>query len=89
MTAISVESFVSQCQQSSQVAYQQFKNLLDTLDDASTRLASLQFLTRLQDYVDAQQPQDCHFQFLTQNILDENDQATVPNSVAVPKYIFA
>lgn len=70
----SVDSFIRQCQQSSQAAYAQFKQLLDALDQSETRLDTFKLLMQLRDYFEQHQPQDCHFQFLRQNILDEKDQ---------------
>lgn len=69
----SVELFVSECQQSSQLAYQKFKQLLYRLESSETRLSAYQFLTELCQYYQSEQPENCHFQFLQQNILDHND----------------
>jgi len=73
---IDVSSFVSQCQHSSQSAYDAFKELLNGLESPRRRAESLQFLFALSDYWDEKAPKDCHFQFLNQRILDAEDQTT-------------
>lgn len=78
-----VENFVSQCQQSSQIAYSQFKNLLDKLEEPDTRQESFLFLSELRDFFEKKQPRDCHFQFLTQNILSEND---IPQTLSLLQF---
>jgi methionine S-methyltransferase len=70
----SIHSFLSQCQISSNEAYTQFKNLLNRLDQKNTRNETYQFLIELKNYCAKNDFNETNFQFLTQNILDENDQ---------------
>ena len=72
----SIEEFINLCQQSSNSAYDLFKQLLLELDDPTSRKTSYQFLLQLRQTTQKLQPKNCHYQFLQQNILDENDNAT-------------
>ncbi|MFT5162943.1 MAG: methionine S-methyltransferase [Alteromonadaceae bacterium] len=73
-----IEQFLSICQSASNEAYQQFKQLLEQLDDPLRRKAARQFLTRLRIFNRSEQSDDSspnvHFQFLEQVVLDINDQ---------------
>jgi len=70
---LTIPDFIKQCQQSSQTAYNQFKLLLAELDDLKSRADACQFLAELKQHYRENQPSECHFQFLEQKILDEND----------------
>jgi len=79
-----VNDFIQQCQQSSQVAYEQFKLLLTQLDDLNTRTEASDFLFELKKHFNKNQPKDCHFQFLEQKILDQNDETVALNLLQFP-----
>ena len=79
-----VNDFVKKCQQSSQTAYEQFKLLLDKLDDLKTRSDTSKFLVELKNHFIQHQPNECHFQFLQQNILDENDNTIALDLLQFP-----
>jgi methionine S-methyltransferase len=70
----SVNQFIQVCQESSQAAYNEFKVLLDQLDNIETRKPANDLLRELQAYFHEHPSNDYHFQFLKQNILDKNDQ---------------
>lgn len=70
----SVSKFINRCKQSSQIAYEQFKELLAQLDEPSSRESASLFLRELKAFYFSNQPQSCHFQFLEQNILDKDDK---------------
>ncbi len=69
----SIDSFLAQCRSSSNEAYQQFKQLLEQLDNPTTRQAARQFLSQLHHQVKQPSAGD-HFQFLQQPILAGADQ---------------
>ena len=69
-----LDDFVRRCRESSKSSYHQFKLLLDTLDHEATRQQGLEFLRQLSRFYQQKQPEDCHFQFLDQSILDFDDQ---------------
>ena len=69
----SVEAFVHHCQQSSNIAYEAFKQLLFRLEQPDSRKEAGDFLRALNAYYLSAKPQDCNFQFITQNILDSED----------------
>ncbi|MBL4659011.1 MAG: aminotransferase class I/II-fold pyridoxal phosphate-dependent enzyme [Alcanivoracaceae bacterium] len=75
MITQSINNFITQCQQSSSAAYQQFKELLSHLDNSQTQGEAYQFLLDLKHYCANKQIKDSNFQFLKQNILDHNDQS--------------
>lgn len=74
-TNTDINDFIKQCQLSSQAAYEQFKLLLAELEEPVSRNAATQFLHAIVAHVDAEKPQDCHFQLLEQSILDSKDKA--------------
>ena len=72
---LEIGSFIERCQQSSGEAYAAFKEVLELLDSDETRRASVKFLHQLTRNFQESQPEDCHFHFLEQNILDQYDQS--------------
>lgn len=74
MIELSPEEFVKGCQQSSNSAYELFKQILKQLDNQNTRVKSYQFLTKLKQHFEQTRPSGCHFQFLKQQVLDSHDQ---------------
>jgi len=79
-----ISDFIKQCQHSSQEAYEQFKILLAKLDDPKTQIEASIFLHDLSDYYNKNLPNDCHFQFLNQKILDKNDNTVQLNLLQFP-----
>ena len=75
MITQTINNFITQCQQSSNTAYQQFKELLNRLDNSQTQGEAYQFLLNLKHYYANKQIKDSNFQFLKQNILDHNDES--------------
>jgi methionine S-methyltransferase len=71
---ITIEKFIEQCQQSSNSAYELFKLLLVKLDMPSTRQSAFKFLCELKESMQVNKPTKVNFQFLQQNILDQNDE---------------
>ncbi len=69
-----VENFVSKCQKSSHAAYECFKELLLRLDDEKQQRDAVLFLYQLKEYFVQSQPDNCHFQFLEQSVLNETDK---------------
>jgi methionine S-methyltransferase len=78
-----IDVFIQQCQKSSSHAYQAFKQLLDDLEQTNTRAQAFSFLQALKSYAEQNQShsqkqnqaKNSHFQFLSQTILNQNDQA--------------
>ncbi len=70
----STQQFIHQCQLSTRDAYHQFKQLLDSLDQPSSRGQASRLLHQLAREYSVEAPRNCHFQFLNQKILDENDR---------------
>ena len=75
MNQQSIENFIFVCNNSSNEAYQQFKDLLNQLDNVTTRKKAYTFLIKLKQYCTDNQVTDSNFQFLKQNILDQNDDS--------------
>lgn len=77
-----VQQFITQCQSGSNEAYQQFKQLLQWLDDETTRKPARQLLSALRHLKDTSP--DLNFKFLQQQVLAHDDKKQLLHLLQFP-----